>query len=116
MLAGQLRQARVLVLATYRDGEVGAEHPLVETLAVLSRQPMVRRVVLAGLDAAEVGEFIAAATGGQPSGSLVEVVHGRTDGNPFFVAELVRLLDRDGGLSGEGAQARLGAAVPAGVR
>jgi DNA-binding SARP family transcriptional activator len=97
-LTRQLRDLPVLVLGAYRDAEVGRRHPLNDVLASLSRERVTQRVTLQGLEAPEVARFIEAATG-VPPGPLAAVVHARTEGNPFFVRELVRLLEAEGRLA-----------------
>jgi predicted ATPase len=47
---------------------------------------------------------------------LVRVVHDRTEGNPFFVTELLRLLQSEGGLQADDPLAAVQRAIPAGVR
>ena len=54
-------QARVLILATFRDTDIDAEHPLREALADLQRSDNVERISLGGLDVESVRDYIAAA-------------------------------------------------------
>jgi DNA-binding SARP family transcriptional activator len=115
-LATELRRARLTVLGTYRDVEVTAGQPLAETLGVLAREPVVERVTLGGLGEAAVASVIAAVIGTWPAERLVRAVHDRTDGNPFFVSELMRLLQSEGMLAGDDAIAAARRAIPAGVR
>jgi class 3 adenylate cyclase len=109
----ELAGARVLLVATYRDVEVHRQHPLSDSLAELVRQPVTSRVVLRGLNPNQVRRCIAAIAGTEPGPDLVTAVYDRTEGNPFFVGELVRLLASEGRLDRSGL---LTAGVPEGVR
>jgi len=113
-LGRYLGGSRLLVVGAYRDNEVGRQHPLNDVLASLSRERVTHRITLQGLAAPEVARFIEAATG-VPPGPLATAVHTRTEGNPFFVRELVRLLEAEGRL--EASQEELGSpVVPSTVR
>jgi class 3 adenylate cyclase/tetratricopeptide (TPR) repeat protein len=86
---------RVVVLGTYREAELSSSHPLTETLAALTREPWVTRMPLSGLDDDEVVSFVEAASGQSLDGAAVELAHAlyrETDGNPFFVGEVLRHL------------------------
>ena len=86
---------RVLVLGTFRDSEVSHAHALRETLGVLRRQERVSRIELAGLDDAGVTAFLEAAAGhtlDDAGVGLAHAVYRETDGNPFFVSEVLRHL------------------------
>ncbi len=115
-LAGELKAARLVVLATYRDVEVAAGQPLVETLGALAREPVVERIPLHGLGSAEVARLITNTTESRPGERLVRTVHDRTEGNPFFVTELLRLLQSEGKLQADDALAAARRAIPVGVR
>ncbi len=91
-LARELRDARFLVLAGYRDAELGRQHPLSHTLAELAREQLSQRVVLRGLSEADVARFIQMTAGIEPAAELVSAVYKETEGNPFFVKEIVSLL------------------------
>jgi predicted ATPase len=43
-----------------------------------------------------VEQLLALAIGDHPSPHLVEAVHGRTEGNPLFVIEIIRMLRQEG--------------------
>jgi DNA-binding SARP family transcriptional activator/predicted ATPase len=113
-VATQLAGCRVMVVGTYRDTEVDSSHPLGATLAALARHGATR-VALGGLRRVEVGQFVTAATGVAPDSSLVTRLWDRTDGNPFFVGQLVRLLETRGGDAAMLAT-ELATEVPGGVR
>jgi hypothetical protein len=110
-VAGGLARVPALVVATYRDGEVRAGHPLTETLARLARESAVQRILLGGLSEAQVASLLAGATGAAVPDQLSARLHRRTGGNPFLLGELVRLLGVEDGLA-EAA----GGEVPATVR
>jgi len=117
-LTREIGASRILLLGTYRDIEVSRQHPLFETLGELSRDRLQYRIALRGLDREEVGHFLDLAVGGQPAEDLVESVHQRTEGNPFFVIEVVRLLAQEGQLASGSAHRPRGSAmkIPEGVR
>jgi predicted ATPase len=88
----ELEDAGPLVLGSYRHAEVDRGHPLLATLADLTRGQRRRRLLLGGLDQRDVASFVALVAGVEPSPELAAAVHRQTDGNPFFVTEVVRLL------------------------
>jgi tetratricopeptide (TPR) repeat protein len=112
-VAQVLAESRLLVVGTYRDVEVSRRHPLNDTLAELVRQPVTVRLALRGLGQAEVARCIAVVTGTEPAPEVVAAVHGQSEGNPFFVSEIARLLVSEGRLGAEG-QGDL--TIPEGVR
>lgn len=104
-LARSTRQARVLVLGTYRDTDLGRGHPLAEMLADLRREPSVERLDLHGLGAVEVAAFMEAAAGhtlDEAGSDLARRLHTETEGNPFFVGQVLRSLTESGALVQEG--------------
>ena len=112
----ELEGAGLLVVGLYRHGEVDREHPLVATLADLTRGQHRRRLLLDGLDQREVASFVALVAGVEPDPGLAAVVHRQTDGNPFFVAEVVRLQDSQGRLDAEAGSSVLAGGLPEGVK
>ena len=95
--------ARLLVVVIYRDTETGGRPALREALSALGREPVVTRVRLVGLTEAQVTAQLAGVTGRAVPAAVVAAVSRRSQGNPFFVAEIGRLLD--GGPGGDGAAA-----------
>jgi tetratricopeptide (TPR) repeat protein len=112
-VARELTGSRLLVVGTYRDVEVSRRDPLSDTLAELVRQPATARLSLSGLDKAEVARCIFTIAGAEPAADLVAALHQQTEGNPFFVGEVVRLLVSEERLDVSGL---LTAGVPQGVR
>jgi DNA-binding SARP family transcriptional activator len=111
-LARESAGSPLMVLAAYRDVDPTLQEPLDAALAELVREPHTTQISLGGLSEPEVAEFFERSTGVEPAGRLVGALHAETEGNPLFVAEVVRLLESEGRLSE--ADAHLG--IPAGAR
>lgn len=100
-LAAAEQAMRVLVLGTYREGELSQTHPLTDTLAALHCLRGVSRIELAGLDDSGVVALLEAAAGQSLDAGgvgLAHAVYRETDGNPFFVSELLRHLWETGAI------------------
>lgn len=92
-LAADLGTRPILVVGTYWPGEV--DEQFADALATLARhEPM--RIQLAGLDADAIGALISRQCTRPITNSTVVTVAKRTEGNPFFVREIARLLETDG--------------------
>jgi DNA-binding SARP family transcriptional activator len=115
-LAADLKDARLVVVGTYRDAEALPGRPLADTLGALAREPVVERIALGGLDRVGVARLIGATIGGRPAEPLVAAVADRCGGNPFFITELLRLLQSERGLAGPDAAAAARRDIPVGVR
>jgi DNA-binding CsgD family transcriptional regulator/tetratricopeptide (TPR) repeat protein len=115
-LAQQLHDQQIFVVATFRDLDLGRQHPVSRTLADLEREPTCRRMLLERLTAGEVKRFIEATSGVEASDPLVRTVMESTEGNPFFVVEVVRLLVGEGKLHKASEMDTWTVAVPRGVR
>jgi predicted ATPase len=89
-LARRVGPLRALVVATYRDDEIGPRHPLRLLLGDLATSRSVRRLTLPPLSLEAVRALA--------SGSALDAaaLHRQTAGNPFFVAEA--LAAGDGGI------------------
>lgn len=88
-LAGNLHDASVLLLATFRTDQLHRRHPLRSPLGELARLPTVTRIDLLPFDRGAVAAQIAGLLGEEPHPAMVDDVAVRSDGNPFFVEELV---------------------------
>jgi tetratricopeptide (TPR) repeat protein len=117
-VAHELAGAHLLLLGSYRDAELSRGHLLSQTLAELTREQLFERVPLRGLTERDVERFLAETVGIDPPEELVRAIHERTEGNPLFVTEIVRLLDQEGKLEPEtiGQSADGSVGVPEGVR
>nr|WP_257019042.1 helix-turn-helix transcriptional regulator [Streptomyces sp. TLI_235] len=84
-----LHRARVLVVATYRSDDLHRRHPLRPYLAELERLRTVRRIDLERFGPAETAAQLAGILGTPtPDRVLVDRIHRRAEGNPFFVEQL----------------------------
>jgi len=90
------RQLPVLVLGTYRETELDPVRPFYETLLGMNRERLYTRIALQGLDAGKAAYLISALLDGQVEAGLVEAITRDTEGNPFFIEEVVKgLVERD---------------------
>lgn len=79
----RIEATRTLVVGSYRDDEVGRRHPLRAVVGELATRSAVKRICLAPLTEAAVGE-LAAGSGLDPA-----ELHRSTGGNPFYVTEVI---------------------------
>lgn len=89
-LARALTDASVLLVATYRTDELTRRHPLRPFLAEIGRLPGTTRIEVGGLDRDEVGQLLSGLLGHEPSPTVVNLVHRRSEGVPYFVEELAQ--------------------------
>jgi class 3 adenylate cyclase len=104
---------RLLIVATFRESELSAHHPLSETLAALHREQGVERCALAGLDDNDLLALMESMAGHEMNDdgiALRDALMRETDGNPFFVSEILRHL-ADTGAIRQGDDGRWSAAV-----
>jgi DNA-binding CsgD family transcriptional regulator/tetratricopeptide (TPR) repeat protein len=109
-LAHAAGNARVLLLATFRDTEADVPQGLAEVLADLRRSEHVLRLRLSGLSAAEVGELARRASACEPDPGLDELAAAMRDltgGNAFLVCELWRALVETGAVEVTGGRLRV---------
>jgi tetratricopeptide (TPR) repeat protein len=114
----------LLIVGTYRDTDLDRRHPLAEMLADLRRDQAVERIALRGLDEGEVTELVETAADHPLSPEVAELAHAvyaETEGNPFFVGQVLRHLVESGAVIQEdGRWVRTATAdrigIPEGVR
>ena len=102
-LARELRDARVVILATYRSDEMHRRHPFLRTLAELQRERLVNDIALKRLTPEETGELMHAAFAATDptvtvSNEFRDAIYARSEGNPFFTEELLKALVESGGV------------------
>lgn len=102
-LGRELRDARVLILATYRSDEMHRRHPFLRTLAELQRERLVTEIQLKRLTPDETRELIRATFATRDpdvrvSEEFRDAVYARSEGNPFFTEELLKAIVDSGGV------------------
>lgn len=100
-----LMQARsvscLLLIGAYRDGDVTAVHPLSLMLDELRRHtPAISTLELGPLGAAETTQLLADTLGCRPDElePLAAALLDKTQGNPFFIGQFLRALEKQGAL------------------
>ena len=113
---------RVLVLGAYRDVELDRQHPLADALSALRREVEYDRILLKGLGRDEVGTLLSTLAEQDFNAGLVQAISDETDGNPFFIREVLAHLLEEGKLYREEGQWRISVTsiadlgIPEGVR
>jgi len=120
-LTRHTRGDRVLILATYRDIEVGLQHPLEAALRELSREDLAERIAIRRLDESGTTQLLASALDRVDiSPEFSDLLYQRTEGNPFFLQQVLRVLMERGDLfQGDGGWTRKAIAeieVPESIR
>ncbi|MFQ5697401.1 MAG: AAA family ATPase [Myxococcota bacterium] len=115
-LVRELRDAHILVLGTYRDSELVRDAGLARILGEIVREDPSRSLGLEGLDRGEVARFLEETTGESPPETLVTSLWERTGGNPFFLRQVVQLLEDEGRLEAPSADGSWDVPLTRGVR
>lgn len=95
-LVRNLRDARVLLVGSYRNVQVARTHPLAAVLAELYRSPHLLRIPLRGLPLGEVQQMMEDIAQCPVPEPFADLVHRQTEGNPLFVREVLRYLVEEG--------------------
>ncbi len=114
-VADEVSSRSMLLVGGYRDMELSRRHPLSESLATLARIRGFQRILLRGLESSAVGRLVEAIGDVALPVELIEEIHVRTEGNPFFISEVTRDMAREAGVRGGNVDA-VKFKVPEGVR
>ncbi|HZU14308.1 MAG TPA: AAA family ATPase [Chloroflexota bacterium] len=92
-LARHTRNLPVLILGTYRDTELGSQNLLESALRDLNREGLMERLAVRRLPPEGTVALAADAIGRESlSPEFTELLHERTEGNPYFIQQVVRML------------------------
>jgi len=97
-LGRNLRRAAVALMLSYRTDELHRRHPLRSLLTDLERDPHVERIALAGLNRSELVTLLGEISDEVPIAEALDNLISRSEGNPFYVEELVAASAAGGGL------------------
>ncbi len=122
----RISAARIFVFGTYRDTELHRTHPLGKVIASIRNEVPFERIQLRGLPPDEVIDLLMAveATPGSEQGRerLAAALQEQTEGNPFFIREILSHLVEEGRIYREGGSWRsnvtdmLEMGIPEGLR
>jgi predicted ATPase len=89
--------AGLVIVVIFRGARLALDDPLAIRLARVGRERSCTYLLLEGLSLAEAGELLERAASKKLEPRLVEAIYGDTGGNPFFLGELGRHIQRVGG-------------------
>ena len=89
-LARATNPARLLIVGSYRSAERG--DTFTNALTELRRDRLASELNIKGLDEAETAELVRLRAGEAPARAFARALYGETEGNPFFVEEIIRHL------------------------
>jgi len=97
-LAHRAPSFRMLIVATYRSDELHAAHPLRRLLGSLARDRVGAEIRISPLSRVETTEMLRCMLGTEPDATFASAIWRRSEGNPFFVEELISVLAGGGSL------------------
>ncbi len=103
-LSRNTRKNKMMIIATYRpediiQSEEGRTHPLKTTMQNMSREVLYREIRLKRLDERWVGELIEKSLKKVDlDEGFIKKIYTESEGNPFFLLEVVRMLVEEGHL------------------
>jgi tetratricopeptide (TPR) repeat protein len=89
-IARDLHDLRMMVVATYRTAETTKDERTFQLIGEINREG--RNLALGGLSEDDAREFLRLRTGQHSAAELAPRLHGATEGNPFFLGEILELL------------------------
>ena len=102
-LLRHLKHDRVLFVVAYREIELDRAHPLAGALVEWNRERLGTRIALSRLTRADTGNLLATLFGvANVSDDFAEALYRETEGNPFFVEEVIKSLIEQGEIYRDG--------------
>ena len=120
VVARRATTARLLVIGTYRDTDLDRRHPLSEALPLMRREVEPTRLALQGLPVESVQDLLQQIAEHDVPEAFAQMLASQTEGNPFFLREMLIHLTDVGALRFEDglwvADDRIATAIPEGIR
>lgn len=91
-VAQKILSERILIMGAYREDELDSQSFLARTVADMNRERVYETLHLKRLNADQTSEKIRKTFGGQELPKLEAFVFEKTEGNPFYIEELLRSL------------------------
>jgi DNA-binding winged helix-turn-helix (wHTH) protein len=114
-LAAELAQSRVLLFGTFRahGGLYQKCEAMVSTVLRLRGSQL---LTISGLSEGDISIIAETHSGTRPSASAVKSILDKTNGNPFFVLQILRVLENEGRLDALSSEQPIEYSIPRGVR
>ena len=99
LLITDQESGHLFLIGAYRDNEVGPSHPLSLTLEDIEKAgTRIKQIHLGPFSLNDLNELVADTLSRQPAitQELSQMLLARTDGNPFFLTEILKTLFEDG--------------------
>jgi DNA-binding CsgD family transcriptional regulator len=106
-LAHRAPAFRMLLVATYRTDELHAAHPLRRLLGLLARDRVGQELRIEPLNRDETTEMLQCILGADPDPEFAAAIWKRSEGNPFFVEELLSVLSTGAAVAPTAESARI---------
>lgn len=100
-LLAESQNAPLLTIGTYRDNEVGPGHPLLLSLGKIAKTSRIETLTLGPLQRDDVCRLTALTLHRDHSDSqpLADLLYDNSQGNPFFVNQLLKTLYEGGAIA-----------------
>ena len=82
----------------------------------MNREQLLQRISLRGLGPREIRSYVHAATGIEPPAALISRIEEETEGNPFFLSEVVNLMAEEGAFRSDRSDSLSDIVIPEGVK
>src|SRR4030095_6554988 len=100
-LLRNLREERALLMASYREIELDRAHPLSKALVDWNRERLTTRIVLRRFKVGETRAQLSSLLGEEVGEEFAQALQKETEGNPFFVEEVLKALIEQGAVRRE---------------